>query len=77
MTITYEVPIVPEGSESVQVTFTNKEGNIFVRGINVPRNIDGTVNTVAFTNVLEAQLRGIEYKVNLGVVTFTSPTTEP
>ena len=50
MTITYQVPIVPEGSGSVNVTFTNSEGDIYTRGVNVPRNTDGTVDIVEWTN---------------------------
>lgn len=73
MTITYQVPIIPEGSGSVNVTFTNSEGDIYTRGVNVPRNTDGTVDIVEWTNRLEGQLRGLEHKVALGVATFTPP----
>lgn len=77
MTITYEEPIIEEGKNSTRVTFTNDKGETFSRGVNVPHNEDGTVDTVMFTEILEAQLMGVINKVKVGAITFTSGSTEP
>ena len=77
MSITYQVPIVEEGKSSTNVTFINDSGETFSRKVNVPRNIDGTVDVVAFTDILESQLLGVVNKVKLGVITFTTGSSEP
>lgn len=76
MSITYQVPTVEEGKNSVNVTFINEKGETFTRGVNVPRNLDGTVDTVMFTDILEAQLMGVINKAKLGVITFTTGSSE-
>lgn len=77
MSITYQVPTVEEGKNSTQVTFVNEKGETFKRMVNVPRNLDGTVDTVMFTDILESQLMGVINKAKLGVVTFTTGSSEP
>lgn len=77
MTITYLPPTIEEGKSTASVTFINEQNLTHVRSVNIPRNIDGTVDTVTLTDILEAQLRGVEQKVKLGVVTFTTGSTEP
>ena len=77
MSITYQVPTVEEGKNSTYVTFINEKGETFKRLVNVPRNLDGTVDTVMFTDILESQLMGVINKAKLGVVTFTSGSSEP
>lgn len=77
MSITYQVPTVEEGKNSTRVTFINEKGETFTRMVNIPRNDDGTVDTVSFTDILESQLNGVINKVKLGVITFTTGSTEP
>lgn len=77
MSITYQVPTVEEGKNSTYVTFINEKGETFKRWVNVPRNLDGTVDTVMFTDILESQLSGVVNKVKLGVITFTTGSSEP
>lgn len=77
MSITYQVPTVEEGKNSTYVTFINEKGETFKRLVNVPRNLDGTVDTIMFTDILESQLMGVVNKVKLGVVTFTTGSSEP
>jgi hypothetical protein len=77
MSITYQVPTVEEGKNSTYVTFINEKGETFKRLVNVPRNLDGTVDTVMFTDILESQLMGVINKAKLGVVTFTTGSSEP
>lgn len=77
MSITYQVPTVEEGKNSTTVTFINEKGETFTRMVNVPRNLDGTVDVVTFTDILEAQLMGVINKAKLGVVTFTTGSYEP
>jgi hypothetical protein len=62
---------------STQVTFVNEKGETFKRMVNVPRNLDGTIDTVMFTDILESQLMGVINKAKLGVVTFTTGSSEP
>jgi len=77
MNITYQVPTVEEGKNSTYVTFINEKGETFKRLVNVPRNLDGTIDTVMFTDILESQLMGVINKAKLGVVTFTTGSSEP
>ncbi len=77
MSITYQVPTVEEGKNSTYVTFINEKGETFKRLVNVPRNLDGTVDSVMFTDILESQLMGVINKAKLGVVTFTTGSSEP
>lgn len=74
--ITYLVPTIQEGEKSVGVTFVNDNGEQFTRSINVPRNTDGTVNEVLWAQILEDQLNGVIYKAQIGLITFTSGSSE-
>lgn len=77
MSITYQVPTVEEGKNSTTVTFINEKGETHTRIVNVPRNLDGTVDVVTFTDTLEAQLAGVINKAKLGVIMFTTGSVEP
>lgn len=73
MAITYTVDNYEETDKSVKVTFTNSEGLVHERYVNIPHNEDGTVNEEYFQEILEGQLRGVENKLVIGVITFAEP----
>jgi len=77
MAITYEVGGYAAEDRSVEVVFTNDEGFVHKRQVNIPKEENGSVDQDAFNEILEGQLRGVENKVALGVISFTDPNAEP
>lgn len=71
--ITYTVAEYQKGDRTVEVTFTNDDGFIHKRSVNIPYNSDGSIDENYFQEILEGQLRGVENKIKLGVVTFMDP----
>lgn len=76
MAITYTVDEIANNATTVKVTFTNEEGNVFIRSINVPYN-NGSIDESQLNQFLEDHLRAVTYKAGLGVITFTPPVTAP
>lgn len=79
MSITYEVGSYSAEDTSVEVIYTNDEGFIHKRQVNIPHLEDGSVDEVYLEEILEGQLRGVENKLVVGAVTFVDPfgVTEP
>jgi hypothetical protein len=73
MAITYTVAEYSEEDRTVEVIFENSDGLVHKRTINIPHNEDGTINEEYFQEILEGQLRGVENKLRVGVVTFIDP----
>lgn len=61
---------------SVEVTYENSEGLIYKRMVNIPHNEDGSIDEEYFQQILVGQLRGLENKVKIGLVSFSDPTSE-
>lgn len=76
MAITYEVGGYAAEDKSVEVVFTNDEGLVHKRQVNLPKEESGAVDQDAFNEILEGQLRGVENKASLGVITFVDPNAE-
>lgn len=79
MAITYTVSKYdPITSSSVEVIYTNSENGFqHKRTINIPRLEDGNIDEEYFSEILVGQLRGVENKIKLGVITFTDPSEIP
>jgi len=77
MAITYEIGGYAAEDKSVEVVYTNDEGFVHKRQVNIPKEENGSVDQDAFNEILEGQLRGVENKVALDVITFTDPNAEP
>lgn len=75
MELTYTVLSQENGIATVE--FQNPEGQIYVRGINIPPAANGDVTSPAFLESIEAHKRAIEYKVEIGVVVFRDRNAEP
>jgi hypothetical protein len=76
MAITYTVSEYAEEDRTVEVTFENSDGLIHKRNINIPHNEDGTIDEEYLKEILEGQLRGVEYNLRIGTITFIEPTPE-
>jgi hypothetical protein len=76
MIITYTVAEYTTEDTSVEITFENENGFIHKRHINIPHNEDGSVDEDYFQEILEGQMRGVENKIKLGIITFNNPETE-
>jgi hypothetical protein len=74
MSITYVVDEFDSSDRQVKVTYTNDEGLIYEKYVNIPHNEDGSVNEEYFQEILEGQLRGVQHKNSLSVITFIEPT---
>lgn len=75
--ITYQVEDFTDDDKVAKVTYTNDQGYTHERHLNIPRNEDGTLNQDYWAEILEGQLRGVEYKIGLNVIQFTDPNAEP
>ena len=72
MAITYTKPEIANSETSVNVTFTNDDGFVFTRSINVPYK-DGELDEAEWDQRLEDHLRAVIHKSALGVISFTDP----
>ena len=71
--ITYEVATFADTDTKVDVTYTNDEGFVHIRKLNIPRNEDGTLNSDRWQEILDGQERGVLNKASLGVISFQDP----
>ena len=75
--IIYEVAEYQSGDKTVEMTFSNDEGFVHKRQVNIPYNADGTIDEDYLQEIFKSQLRGLENKIKVGTITFTEPTPEP
>jgi hypothetical protein len=76
MAITYSHPELTEGQKIVTVKFVNDDGLELTKVVNIPYNSDGSLNESYFQEILEGQLRSVEYKVSVGALEFGEPEPE-
>lgn len=81
--MSYIVPSVEDGQSHVTVKFVDEDGNFTFKEVNIPRKSDGTLDADEWSLRLEQQTRGVQRKVDLGVVTledadaYGEPSTMP
>ena len=68
--MSYVVPSIEDGQTYVTVKFVDEDGNFTFKDVNIPRNSDGSLNSDEWSLRLEQQTRGVQRKVDLGVVTL-------
>jgi len=68
--ISYVVPSIEDGQTYVTVKFVDEDGNFTFKDVNIPRNSDGSLDSDEWSLRLEQQTRGVQRKVDLGVVTL-------
>lgn len=76
MTITYIVGEYEPTDKTVEVTYLDENNFEHKRIINIPHLQDGSIDEDYFQEILESQLRGVENKIKLGIITFNNPETE-
>ena len=76
MAITYSHPELTKGQKTVTVKFVNDDGLELTKVVNIPYNSDGSLNESYFQEILEGQLRSVEYKVSVGALEFGEPEPE-
>jgi hypothetical protein len=74
MITTYTVADYLESDRHVEVTYTNDEGFVNKRQVNIPHLPDGSIDEAYFGEILEGQLRGVNNKLVMEVITFVDPT---
>lgn len=72
MPITYSHEPINNKETSVPVTFTDDDGKVYTRSINVPYK-NGLLDKDEWEQRLEDHLRSVIHKSQLGVVTFVEP----
>lgn len=71
MNITYTVDDMSNNESSVKVTYTNENGDIYSRYINVPYS-NGILDVPEWQNRLNSHLSAVKYKLNVGAIQFVS-----
>ena len=66
----YEVANFEPNSMEATITYTDDNGLIYKRQINVPKNKDGSVNQEYLDEILYSQLLGVNNKRSIGVAVF-------
>ena len=76
MSITYTVADFQDSDTTVEVTYTNADSHEHKRTLNIPHLENGDVDTEYWQEILEGQLRGVQNKASLGVISFVDPNAE-
>ena len=76
MSITYTVADFQDSDTTVEVTYTNADSHEHKRTLNIPHLEIGDVDTEYWQEILEGQLRGVQNKASLGVISFVDPNAE-
>ena len=76
MSISYTVAGIGTGDTTVEVTYTNADSHEHKRTLNIPYLENGEIDTDYWQEILEGQLRGVENKSSLGVISFVDPNAE-
>ena len=76
MSISYTVAGIGTGDTTVEVTYTNADSHEHKRTLNIPYLENGEIDTEYWQDILEGQLRGVENKSSLGVISFVDPNAE-
>ena len=65
----YEM-VPDENTSTAKITYTDDDGLIYKRDINVPKNKDGSINQEYLDEILYSQLLGVNNKRAIGVAVF-------
>ena len=75
MITTYTVADYLESDKHVEVTYSNGEGFVYKRMVNIPHLSDGSIDETYFQEILDGQL-GVNNKLTVGVITFIDPNAD-
>ena len=76
MSITYTVAGIGTGDTTVEVTYTNADSHEHKRTLNIPYLENGEIDTEYWQEILDGQLRGVQNKFTLGVISFVDSNAE-
>lgn len=68
-------PLEPE-QKILKIKFTNDDGLEFTKIVNVPYQPDGSLNESYLNEIIEGQVRSVEYKLSIGSIEFGEPEPE-
>lgn len=74
MAITYEVSEYKVGDRTAEMIFTDDNGLVHKRQINIPYIDSTTIDEDYLQEIFEGQLRGVQNKIRVNAITFTDPT---
>lgn len=74
MTITYSISTVTDVGALVE--FKNEIGEVYTRYVNVPKHISNDVTHPDFLKILEDHKRAVEYRSNIGLISFVSKNND-
>lgn len=76
MISTYSVAEYQESDKTVEVIYYDENEFEHKRTVNIPHLEDGSIDEQYFQEILEGQLRGVQKKATMGMITFTDPLAE-
>jgi hypothetical protein len=74
MAITYEVSEYQVGDRTAEMTFTDDNGLVHKRQVNIPYIDETTIDEDYLQEIFEGQLRGVQNKIRVNAITFIDPT---
>ncbi len=72
----YSVSDFDDDAASCDVVYTNSEGFVYTRTVNIPRLSDSSVDQDSFDEILYGQLLNVNNKAKLGVAVFQDPSAD-
>lgn len=69
----YAVSDFDSDAASCEVVYTNSDGFVHSRSVNIPRLADNSVNQDLFDEILYSQLLNVNNKAKIGVAVFQDP----
>lgn len=73
MTITYEVSEYQIGDGTAEMVFTDENGLVYKRLVNIPYIDENTIDEDYLQEIFEGQFRGVENKMKIGIIEFKDP----
>lgn len=73
MITTYVVGEYGPSDKTTKIIFTNEEGLVHERTINIPKLEDGSVDEDYLQEIIDGQYYGVENKERIGVISFIDP----
>lgn len=74
MEITYEVSEYQIGDRTAEMVFTDENGLVHKRQVNIPYIDENTIDEDYLQEIFEGQFRGVKNKLRVNAVTFIEPT---
>ena len=65
---TYTTAEISDGDKTVDVTYSDDNGFVYKRSVNIPRLESGSVDEETYQAILKSQLKGVNNKLAVGII---------